>query len=431
MNKLKAGAASVVVRLGADCFPNAENVAQHDDLYVRVVILESTFRWAILTADMPSMFPPDLRYCKKMLEEKIGVRPEHSWVTVNHSFSAPHTWPVGGNEQKDTMIPPILHTDQKMIETAERINNAYRNAYNQAAEQALSSLRDASLGFGQSVCMVNVNRNIPTVEGWWQGVNHEGFADHALGVLRINDIAGAPIAILYNYSVQGSVAAGRITREGRIASSDLPGAASAYVEAEYENCACIFLPAAAGDQVPLYKINYCVTDKNGKMHERSYGMEGYALLKAQGDLLGSAIVNTAERINQWNDAPEMKLLHETYTVKCQERDADMSKLHPTMIYHFKLGGERELTADAFLLGDIALVGLIPELDGLTVDEIRRGSPFEKTMVCTFVNGNGKSMPKKESYRLLQYAALNSPFAIGSAEQTRDVAIQLLERAAKE
>lgn len=86
--------------------------------------------------------------------------------------------------------------------------------------------------------------------------------------------------------------------------------------------------------------------------------------------------------------------------------------------------------DTMILGDVALVGLRAEMDGLTVAQIRERSPYEHTMVVTFVNGDGKSMPQRRSYELFQYTAMNSPFAAGSAERTRDKAIALLRRIRK-
>ena len=103
----------------------------------------------------------------------------------------------------------------------------------------------------------------------------------------------------------------------------------------------------------------------------------------------------------------------------------MRSKRPTHEYSFVPDGTKELQIYAMILDDIALVGLIPEMDGITVAEIRERSPFEKTLVASFVNGNGKSMPQAESYELLQYTAINSPFVVGSAEQTRDEAVDLL------
>lgn len=430
MSVFKAGAASVIVPLGDDCFPNAESIAKHDDVYVRVVIFETDRRYAILSADMPSMLPHDLRFCKDMLEEVAGVAQEDSWVTVTHSYCAPHTWPKGDHEQDDTPRPMPLKNNPHIAQVATRINKANRYAYRKATDEALANMREATVGFGTGTCAVNINKNIPTVNGWWQGASHEGFVDRTLGVMRINGLDGEPIAILFNYSVQNSVGVGPIAeygKKGKVASADLIGVASAYVEKEYGgNCTAIVLCGAQSDQVPLFKINYTETDRFGKHRSGSYGAAGYILMEAQGRALGNAILQTSEKIKCEDNAPEIRTAQRTYTCKCQERETDIFNLRPVLSYEFVPDGERELTVDAMIIGDIALIGLLPEMDGITVAEIREGSPYDQTMVAAYVNGNGKSMPQKESYTLLQHSAINSPYVEGSAELTRDVALELLK-----
>lgn len=423
--KLYAGASSIVVNLDEKCFPNAESIKSHDNVYVRVIIIKANKKFCFLSADMPSMFPPDVRYCKELLKNR-GFEDENSWITVSHSLSAPHTWPVGGNEQKDTMLPPVFTENPKMLDVADRINEAYKKAYNTAIDTALSNMEEASVGFGKGQCRININRNVLTNKGWWQGVNHEGFADPTLTALRFNRKDGSPIAIIYNYSVQSSVAAGKFPDAGgRISSSDLAGAASLYVENEYKNCTTMILCGATSDQVPLYKINHIVVDKDGNYSEQSFGEAGFVLLEAQGKLLGESIINVSETIDNYHENTCIFSDHITYTCNCQRRDSDMGKLRPVHEYKYIPDGTRDLTVSMLLLGDIALVGLIPEMDGITISDIRNGSPYEKTMVASFINGNGKSMPAAESYDKFHYAALNSPFVKGSAEKTRDIAISYL------
>lgn len=420
---LKAGAASVMVRLGESCFPNAEFVGVHDNVYVRVLILESDHRFAILSADMPSMFPQDLSLCKQLLRDIAEVEPEYSWVTVSHSFSAPHTWQVGNDH-----IPPIFKSRLDMIPAAQRINEAYKEAYSEAITKALNSMQCAFIGFGSGTCTVNVNRNIETVEGWWQGANQEGFTDKTLSVVRINRVSGDPIAILYNYSVQPSVTAGSILPNGdKLMSADLPGAAGAYIEREYDGCTAIFMPGATGDQVPLYRINFCETDKDGRLRTGCLGEAGYVLLEEQGRILGNAVVETAEKIRCDDTNVQIKAVSMDYICKCRKREHTVGNARPSHSYSYVPDGEQALAVHGAVVGDIAFVGLMPEMDGVTIAEIREASSFGKIIVSTFVNGSMKTMPQRSAYSLFQYTAMNSPFAEGSAELTRDVALTVLEK----
>lgn len=426
MNVFYAGAAKAKVKLGADCFPNSEYVGLHDDLYVRVAIFEADRRFALLSADMPSMFPEEVENCKVLLKKLAGVAPEYSWVTVSHSFSALHVWPV---ETEAAKLPPALASNTELIVTAKRINQAFREAYTEAICKAVDNLREASIGFGTGNCFVNVNRNMKTVDGWWQGANQNGFVDRMLSVVRVNDTSGDPIVFLYNYSVQSSVTAGKICPDGgKLVSADLPGAASAYIEKEYgETCPAIFMPGATGDQVPLYRINYYETDKEEKLRTGCLGEQGYILLAEQGRVLGNSVLEVARGITCDQTDFKIRTASVQYLCKCQKRENDLNRMHPSLNYTFVPDGEQILTVYAVVIDDIALVGLLPEMDGYTVAEIRNASPFKKTIVSALVNGNAKTMPRRKAYSQFLYTAMNSPFAEGSAELSRDTAIDLLKK----
>lgn len=428
---LKAGAASVAVPLGEDCFPNAESIAKYDDVYVRVIILETDKRYAFLTADMPSMLPWAMRHCQDLLKEIAGVEKENCWIMCTNALSAPHTWPKGDHEQPDTPRPMGMDNSPQKLQVATRINKAYDIAYYEAITKAVSTMREASIGFGKGTCAININKNIWTVEGYAQGANPEGFTDRTLTVLRINEVAsGNPIAVVFNYSCSNSVAVGPIPEYGgfsKVATGDVMGVASRFVEEKYGNdCTAFFMCGAMGDQVPIFRINATVVGEDGKRKQFSYGKKGYAMMETLGGVLGNAVVETANGIDCDITAPKIALGKKEYTVGSQDRETNIFKVKPVLKYRFWPDGERHLSIDAMTIDDIALLGLTTEMDGITVAEIRDDSPFEKTLVASFVNGNGKSMPPAKSYDLLEYAAINSPFVKGSAEITHDVAVELLK-----
>ena len=426
MNTLKAGSAKAEILLDESCFPNSESVSIYGKLFVRTLVFETDERYAIMSIDMPSMFPNDLKYCKTMLAQ-AGIKSEHAWVTVTHSYSCLHTWPLGDDAVPGVHIPPVFTEHPEFVPIAQRITAAYRDAYHRSLEGALNDLQDARVGFGRGTCAINVNRNIETAEGWWQGANPDGFADRALQVLRFNNTADEPIAVLYNYSVQPGSAAEVIDElGGRVTSADLTGVASDYVEREYgSGCVAMFLCGASGDQVPLHKINYWEVDRHQILRRCSYGEAGFMLTQAQGSMLGNCVVKAAETAHCTDHSPTIRTVKSSYLCRCQKREDDLSRMKPSKNYKFQPAGEQELPVEVMLIGDIALVGMHPEMDGITVAQLREGSPFEQTMVVTFVNGNAKSMPQRESYDLCHYTAMNSPFVAGTAEQTRDTVLDLL------
>jgi hypothetical protein len=92
---------------------------------------------------------------------------------------------------------------------------------------AKQRLAPARVGYGTGVSYVNVNRNIidPRTRQWWEGPNYEGTSDKTVAVVRFETLAGAPIAVYYNYAVHG-VLTGTLDK----ISGDIHGATSRYIE---------------------------------------------------------------------------------------------------------------------------------------------------------------------------------------------------------
>ena len=60
-----------------------------------------------------------------------------------------------------------------------------------------------------------------------------------------------------------------------------------------------------------------------------------------------------------------------------------------------------------------------------MEDRRKLSPFNQTMVMTMVNGGAKYMADSSAYERFTYEAMNSPFARGSAELLCEKAVELL------
>ncbi len=115
---------------------------------------------------------------------------------------------------------------------------------------ARQRMTPARLGYGTGVSHINVNRQIvdPKTGRWWEGPNYEGPSDKTVAVLKFETVAGDPIAVYYNYAVH-AVLAGQLDQ----VSGDIPGAASRYVEASFDDrIVAAWSSGAASDQNPIY-----------------------------------------------------------------------------------------------------------------------------------------------------------------------------------
>ena len=81
------------------------------------------------------------------------------------------------------------------------------------------------------------------------------------------------------------------------------------------------------------------------------------------------------------------------------------------------------------LGNIAFVGFKQELDAQTEKEIQESSPFEHTLLISFLNGGGKYMPHDAAYDynngIGTYEVGRSILERGSAEKLVTLATDLL------
>ena len=107
-------------------------------------------------------------------------------------------------------------------------------------------------------------------------------------------------------------------------------------------------------------------------------------------------------------------------------ERELGKLHPVKKMEYVPEEERKVQVEVIKLGDLAFVGVKPELNCITAAAIRYCSPFRHTLVCTMVNGAQKYMADRESYDRFTYEAMNSPFGKGAAEILTRQALGLLE-----
>jgi hypothetical protein len=79
------------------------------------------------------------------------------------------------------------------------------------------------------------------------------------------------------------------------------------------------------------------------------------------------------------------------------------------------------------MGDIAVVGLAPELNADIGIKIKAASPFAHTIVVTMVDGSAKYLPNIENYDRKTSEALGSRYARGSAEIVAEQIVTSLKK----
>lgn len=417
MTSMKAGAAKreIVIPEG---YPAAENFRTiHDPIHARALAIEANVApgadapFALVSLELTSLPGDEVAALRQLAAEAIGCAPERVWIAATHSFSSPHLMP-----------DHMLKTD-----AAIRLKGEYRrnlqNAVVEAVKAAWENRREAVFGFGTEDCDIVANRDVETADGWWVGVNGEGPTDRTASVLRFDGADGKPIAMLLHFAMQSSVMdQSEAAAGGKIITSDVAGMACAELEKRL-GVTALYLIGAAGDQAPVEKA-VTETFVNGEKVRRDVHEAGLDICaRLAGRLSDSA--ERAYRDIQCEPLAAMALGIAEVTVPAKRMNGDVHSLRPTRAAVYVADGERTQPIDALALGDVALLGVQPELNRVTARNIEAQSRFDRTLVCTMVNGACKYMADAASYDTFRYEALNSPWNRGAAESLADAGAKLL------
>ncbi len=248
---LEAGAATIEITpqpplgvpmsgYGGDTYDHRSQ-ATHDPLHARVLVLDDgRSRTALITLDLIGLNQGDLP--TRLRELGIG-----NWVLASsHTHGGPkvlsllepfaedRTWPVDD--------PYVTWLENRIAEGTAR---------------ALERMQPATLSVAKGSVDISFNRRLVhtdgTVEMIW-GANrarrYTGPTDPEVGVVRVDDRAGNPLAILLNYACHPVV----LGSGNRQLTADYPGYACAYLERRFPGTVALFLQGADGDLDPYIDV---------------------------------------------------------------------------------------------------------------------------------------------------------------------------------
>lgn len=425
-HRLCAGAGCAIIDV-ASVLPVEGFTAIATDMHVRVLIMESNIRTAIVSVEITQM-PDEIRL---QMQERVcnicGVKPEHVWVTTTHSFAGPHLFPTPKPGAPARPGPGGRIRTQEDIERGAKLLACYFAALEDACTQAMETLQPAVAGCSTGNSDMTVSRNIETAEGWWLGTGSDQPCDKTVSLLRIDTADGKPLAALFVFGIRSGVMHKVFGEDGgAIVSSDLCGAACVYLEEELGgDFTAMFLCGAACDQEPLLKGVCNELDKDGKLVEKKFGAKkASVMLEAQGARLGSDVLNVWRNVQNLHDVSEISM-GSAVCVCSTKICGETSKLKPARGLNFEAAGEVNQTVSGMIIGDFILAGFQPEMGGVISAQIRQVFPDATAAMAIMVNGSGKCLPDESAYRACMYQSQNTPFMPGSAEKLRDAAIALL------
>jgi hypothetical protein len=243
---------------------------RHDPLYARALYLADPAGperdLLLLELDLCLMAPAQADALRTRLAARSGVAAERILVGCTHTHSGPDTGlgALLGGAPAPAHVEPLLE------------------AALQAGEQAAASAAPARLGVGRCEAYIGRNRR-----------RSDGPLDPGVVVVRVDDAAAAPRAVLYLHGCHPTV----LGHDNLEYSADWPGAASRTVEEALPGALALFAPASHADVDPRTRG---VMDL--AVDGQSVGAS-FEEVQALGREVGAAVAETASGIVTRADAP--------------------------------------------------------------------------------------------------------------------------------
>ncbi len=117
-----------------------------------------------------------------------------------------------------------------------------------AVRSALASQKPAALGWSAGFADATVNRRSDGTSKASPGPAREGPVDRRIGILRIDDSNGRPLALVIRYTAHGTV----LGRDNLLVSADWPGAVRRRLRSLL-NCPILVVNGSAGDANPRWR----------------------------------------------------------------------------------------------------------------------------------------------------------------------------------
>lgn len=206
-----------------------------DPLFARVLVLDDGRKSvAVITLDLGRSFgPPQIAWLRDKARRQHGVA--EVMLIASHTHSGPVI-----DDSYDDGVP---EWEQRALEKIA-----------DAIGEAVAKLKTARIGAGLGQATLGHNRRVVQSDGtvkmlWRNSTGQQtGMIDPTIGVIRVDDSQGNPMAILVNYACHPVIFGPDNLRY----SADFPGAMARLVESSFdEKPICFFLQGAPGDINPM------------------------------------------------------------------------------------------------------------------------------------------------------------------------------------
>lgn len=406
-----------------------EGVAEDKDseLYATALVLDDErTRIAIVAFDLLFIQEPLVTTLRQEVGQRIGV--PRSNVLLN--FSHTHSGPTSEGLQYDD--------DERQHLLRRAYSFRLRGEIPALVDMAVHRLAPVRLGAGAGEARIGINRRERQEDGSVMlGENPLGPVDHEVRVLRIDDLKGKPIAVVFSHGCHAVTMGPKSLRW----SSDYVGPARELLE-QNTGALSLFLQANAGDINPLVGIG--PNEDNSNEKRRMGLILGAEALKVHSSVYTESVRGPRTLINSLAKIPyyprlliqhepvhEIVVREEMLELPLQELpsaetagaifakwDSEVSSLAQNKLSGAPLNVARHFRHHAVVLrnaianrlkpviripiqtlrvGAVAIVAVPGETFSTQGMDAKRQSPFQQTLFLGYSNGCVSYIPTRDAY----------------------------------
>lgn len=397
------------------------------ELYATALILDDEkTRIAIITFDLIFIQEPLVSSLREEVGRRIGVAKQNVLLNCSHTHCGPTS---EGLQYDDDELQNQLRRDY-----ASRL----RTEVPALAALALHRLRPARFGTGVGEARIGINRRELQSDGsTLLGENPDGPVDHQVSVMRVDDLGGRPIAVVFAHGCHPVTMGPKCLRW----SADYVGPARELIERNVEGLS-LFLQANAGDVNPITGIGAGEDNTNEKkrlgftlgaevlkVHSSIYTesvrgprvftgslskipyypriaikSDSDCTIKVREEMLELRLQDlpNAEQANRILDnwESEVSTLVKNNVSGAPQNVARLFRRWALILNDYVVNARRpviQIPIQAIKLGEVGIVTVPGETFSLQGMEVKRRSPFPSTLFVGYTNGCVSYIPTRDAY----------------------------------
>jgi hypothetical protein len=318
----------------------------HDSIFASALFFSDKQNKALLiSADMIGFPFAFIDTVKKMISTKTGLSADNIMLIATHDH--------GG---------PAIHTyEDNLPQTNEDYIQILKEKLVTLATDAMSNPQPFSMGVGKGKCDMNINRRAVFADGGvWLGRNPDGACDHELDVIKFVDANNNLIALFVNWPCHGTV----MGQDNYLITGDWPQSAAHYIKDSAGKNIVVAVTAGASANInPIYGPG-----------------DSFNELEAVGYHVANEVLKIINQIKT-SQVKSIKFVNSKMTFPGKKGWTD--QFPQTSVAS---GSDVDIRLTGLKLDKIILCGISGELMTEMGLQVKKQSPYRKTIMITHCNG---------------------------------------------